>query len=144
MDTPLASYPIESKHLMGGRGDAYEEHCEMLEKVLSYANGLVPSLRALQACEGAEQPVVYQMPEVTVYHGTDGAVVVEIDTPMMGDALHDPGMVPYLRVYVNDGLIHDQGPAGPIPGSPAARGKDADPDAPIGRLIVERSNRMEA
>ncbi len=137
----IASYFIDTRDLARR---TFEESCAVIERVLRYANELLPALRALQAGEGIEAPQAHRMPEVTVYHGTDGAVVVEIDTPTMGDELHDPRTVPYLRVYVNDGLIHDQGPAGLMQGSPAARGQYSDPDAPIGRLIVERSNPMEA
>ncbi len=138
----IASCSVETRHLMCPDDESFATCYETIEEVLRYATELLPSLRALQAGERAEAPAEHHMPQVTVYHGTDGAVVVEIDTLTMGEALHGPGAAPYLRVYVNECCVDNYSLAEPLPDSRKAQGEgDADPDAPIGRLIVERPNR---
>jgi len=50
--------------------------------------------------------------------GPDGAVDVSIDTRKEQAPLgHDLEGRPYLRVWVNDELLHDRSPATPLPGS---------------------------
>jgi hypothetical protein len=139
-DVPLrqiATYSIETKYLASHQDCSFPECCAAIEEVLRHATKLLPSVRTLQAGEREADPADHDLPQVTVYHGTDGALVVEIDTEQVKPVRHDEAGVPYLRIYVNEGPIFGYSPSAPLPDSREALAySDADPEAPIGRLIV--------
>jgi hypothetical protein len=139
----VAAYSVEAKHL-ASTTPTLSECCEAIEEVLRHANELLPSLRAMQSGERTSSPEQHRLPDVTVYHGTDGAVAVEVDTLPMGESLHEDG-IPWLRVYVNEALVSDDSPPESLPGSQEARGEDdPDPAAPIGRLVVEHRTEVRS
>lgn len=77
--------------------------------------------------------------ELLAYTGADGTTVVEIDTNGASTLHHDSRTEPYVRVYVNEGLVHDHSPTDPLPGSDNAQGERCDecgqriPDHPGGQ-----------
>jgi hypothetical protein len=79
----------------------------------------------------------WRFPEITAYHGVDGAIVVEIDTHDLTDQQADTDRVPYMRLCVNDGEVWEHSPPQALPGSAEARDLDIpDAGAPIGRLAI--------
>ncbi len=64
--------------------------------------------------------------ELLAHTGADGATVIEIYTNDGGALHHDARTEPYVRVYVNEGLVHDHSPAEPLPGSDDAEGQHCD------------------
>jgi hypothetical protein len=140
-DVPLrqvAAFSIETKRLAGREDSSFKECCAAIEEVLRYATQLLPLLHAMQTGERQADPAQHQLPTVSAYHATDGAVVVEINAEPVGAARHDNNDAPYLRVYVDDRRVFEHSPPTPLAGSHEARThSDPDPDAPIGRLVVD-------
>jgi hypothetical protein len=134
----IATHSIETKQLASREDDSFDECCLAIEEVLRHASELLPLLRVLQSAERRGTPDQHELPDVTAYHGTDGAVVIEIDSAPVGMARRDIDGVPYLRVYVNERPVSEHSPLEPLAGSTEAT-DTSDPNAPVGRLAIERS-----
>jgi len=74
------------------------------------------------------------LPRITVYHGEDGCPVIDVDTGASGEAAHDAGGEPWLRVAINDHDIHDHSPMESLAGSRQALGIQEPWDGPHDEL----------
>jgi hypothetical protein len=45
--------------------------------------------------------------DLYAYAGIDGTTVIDFDTVVGGAVEHNDVGVPYVRIYVNDDLVHD-------------------------------------
>jgi hypothetical protein len=139
-DVPLrqiAAHAFDINHIARRRDESFAACCSAIEEVLAHATELLPLLRALQTGERQADPAQYELPKVSAYHATGGTVVVEIDTEPVGPARHDAA-APYLRVYVDEIRVFEYPPPTLVAGSREARThSDPDPDAPVGRLVVD-------
>jgi len=62
--------------------------------------------------------------DLYAYTRDDGTTVIEIDTAAAGAVRHNDVGVPRLRVYVNDGVVHD-GPSATSASPPPRRDAEA-------------------